>query len=366
MDTSKKSIFRTVINVAKSHIRSIVDGIRDNATSVAKEDYGVDLKIIKPSVSKVLQDLKTWNEQRKEDKRLSREEMKELAKAILVETKKVLLDPASVRNEEMDEINAIMAELEEEFDIDFDDDTYGVENEEINVEQERPLDSPTPECLALFTLGILLSVTNDQRFVNYLSSRMDIIKESIGITVGTDTNVIADRSVIAEMDDIVDAKINSEIAEDMVEEVENTNSAVNLDLTINSEEAKAMIGTESDSNSPEVQAIEVCTRILRSYQRSETFMMSMDRVMTLLNKIISAYNNEQGIEDAEGFAILSRNPILYQIVDVFGFNYLDAVSFFAIFSLFEDSMTDEELEILEKIISDTSSRLDAYQKTDEM
>lgn len=366
MDTSKKSIFRTVINVAKAHIKSIVDGIRDNATSVAKEDYGVDLKIVKPSVSKVLHDLKAWNEQRKEDKRLSREEMKELAKAVLAETKKVLLDPASVRNEEMDEINAIMAELEEEFDIDFDDDTYGVENEEVNNEPERSLDSPTPECLALFTLGILLSVTNDQRFVNYLSSRMDIIKESIGITVGTDTNAVADQSVITEMDDVVEANSNSEIAEEMVEEVEDTNSAINLDLTINSKEAKGVIGTESDSGSPEVHAIEFCSRLLKSYQRNETFMMAMDRVMTLLNKIISAYNNEQGTDDVEGFAILSRNPMLYQIVDIFGFNYLDAVSFFAIFSLFEDSMTDEELSILEDIISDASSRLDAYQKTDEM
>ncbi|MGL5767296.1 MAG: hypothetical protein ACRCX8_16815, partial [Sarcina sp.] len=97
MNTSKKGIFRTIINIAKSHIKSIVDGIRDNATSVAKEDYGVDLKIVKPSISKVLSDLKEWNEQRKEDKRLSREEMKELARAVLVETKKVLVDPSSVR-----------------------------------------------------------------------------------------------------------------------------------------------------------------------------------------------------------------------------------------------------------------------------
>lgn len=364
MSTSKKSIFNTVLNIAKAHIKSIFEGITENATSVAKEEYNVDLNIIKPSVSKVLDDLKIWNDQRKADKKLSREEMKQLAKDIIKETKKVLLDPNSVRNEELDEINRIMDELEEEFDFDFDDD-FGVENEGTSLVCVDVV-APEPEAIALFTLGILLSITSDNIFSNYLISRIEIMKEILGITTDASVTDIANHSIISEIEDIAESKEMIDDMHGIVDDVEDTNSEVNLEISTNSSEVLGVVGAESASRIDLNTPITAVDEILRCYQRNEAFMATVDRVMILLNKIISAYNSEEGTKTSDGFSILSGNPMIHQIVRLFDYNYLDAVSLFSLFTLFGEQMREEDIATIETIIEELSNKLDAFQRTDEM
>lgn len=356
MKPGKKSLLRVVIDTAKAHVRETFKDISTNAKNVAEEDYGVKMEFVKPKLDKIWDDLKKWNSNRKEENRLNREELKEVAKGMLSETKKAIVDPASVKDEDMEELNDLMASMN----IDFEDDLRqmeGLESDETNRDNlpQVTLTDPAPEAINLFVLGILMSCTKDAKFMNYINSDLSNIKEMLDIREYTDADVVVESAMNAEMEHPIE---DQSMVEEIITEIDNSNTNVNLDLAINAEEINNHIGVESEAyQSNEEICIYIREHLLRAYQRNDGFCASIDRVMTLINKVIMNYEGSNNEELQQGLNILSSNPTIYQIIDLFEFNIIDAVSFFAIFYLYGDQETDY-LIALEEHVAKLSNSLD--------
>lgn len=356
MEPGKKSIVRAIINTAKAHVIGTFRTIKENATEVAENEYGVKLNLAKPKLHKIVDDLKEWNENRKEEARLSREEMKQIVHGVVSETKRVIANPDDVRDEDMDELNDLMASLEMDLEDDLND-IDGMESDDFNRDNlpTVELEAPHMEKVNIFLLGVIMSLDKNERFTNYVHSNYDHIKEILCIEPESSEDIVCTQAIDAGHDYVTP---NEEFINEVVEEIENSNTNVNLDIAINAEEIGEVIGTESEANTQHEDIhVFIRTELLRAYQRNEIFSSTLDRVMTMLNKVIMNYEEQSGDDIKQGLNILSANPTIYQIIDIFEFNILDAVSFFAIFMLFGDQETDY-LETLETAIVKLSNSLD--------
>lgn len=355
MEPGRKSILRTVINTARAHVRETFRTIGENATQVAEDEYGVKLDLAKPKLKKIVDDLKKWNENRKEESRLSREELKEVVHGVVSETKRALVNPDEIGGDsDLDDFNDLMDSLGDDLEDDVMD--FGVESVSSNRNDlpEVELIQPTDKDIALFCLGILMSVQKNTEFTAYINNNIDDVKEILNIdeSDSNDINEVVSNNLegISPEEEVY--------SEQVVDEVEDSQIDLGLSVAMNAEELTPLVGMESEAykNNEEITVF-IMESVLPAYQRNDIFMLTLDKVMTRLNKVISNFEADIPEENRQGLNILFANHMLYQASTLFNFNILDSVSFFAIFTLFEESETDY-IEILTDAIVKLSNNLD--------
>ena len=67
--------FMMLGNIAKGHVKALLTDITKTASANAKEIHGVDLKIVKPKLTKIMKDINDYNRSHKEGNKLSRSEV---------------------------------------------------------------------------------------------------------------------------------------------------------------------------------------------------------------------------------------------------------------------------------------------------
>lgn len=357
MEPGRKSILRAIVNTAKAHVVGTFKTIKENATEVAESEYGVKLKLARPKLHEIVEDLKEWNNNRKEEARLSREELKEVVHGVVTQTKDVLVNPDDVSDKDMDELNDLMASLEMDLGEELTD-IDGMESDDFNRENlpTVELTAPTHESINIFVMGILMSLNKNERFNNYVHSNYDNIKDILSIVDGTEEDSVCTQAINIDLEQ--QQEQNEDFIDEVVDEIDNSNTNINLDLVMNSEEVSKIVGTESEAcrNHEDIHVF-IRSELLKAYQRNDIFSSTVDKVMTMLNKVIVNYDEQSQDEYKQGLNILSANPMIYQIIDIFEFNMLDAVSFLTIFVLFGDQETDY-LSTLETAVVNLSNSLD--------
>ena len=368
---ARNKMFRTVYNTAKAHVRGTINNVSESATNNAKELHDIDLDILKPNLAKVVTDLKEWNSTRKEDAKLSRDELKEIALGVLSEAKRVIKDPESKIDNDDEDMEAFFAEME----AGLDDMDFGVENDmstdSIPEEVIEGIEVPDNATISSVAISLLFSV-NDDKFRNYLAHHIDSIKASLGIVeYNTDTNA-EEIAVVNELCDdcvhevIQDGTINDstvlpeEVIEEIVEEVEASSATSNLDLVMNQPELDEKTGLESENilyNNFENDITAKVISLLRCYQRNENFTMVVDRVMLCLYKVVNEYESTE-VVDKIGLQILSKYELIRLIIATLGTNILDTVSLYTLATLY----LDEENPVT-KVLNDlTLSVVDTLNK----
>ncbi|MGL5716911.1 MAG: hypothetical protein ACRCX2_28100 [Paraclostridium sp.] len=356
-----RNVFKSAYKIAQGHVRTTIKDVVENAKHNAENDHEIQLNILKPKIGKIYEDLKEWNNTRSEKSKLSRDEMKEIALGILSETKRAITDVSGNIKTESDELDEFFASLDEEFNLD---EEPGIESDSFNRDNLPMvnLNQPTQQVIVDVALSLLFAV-DDEKFRNFLAAKTSLVKEALGLNeegvslpLGVSESPVDIRpAVVSLVEEVIEEQTSeytevSNLVSEIVEEVEITDATANLDLVMATPKVKEITAMESEFSdySPEniisngfyENVTTEVTQLLRTYQRNEIFSLTVDRIMTHLNRVISIYASTENSPNTD-LEILSSYNLIYMIRSVFGYNILDAVSLYTMFIIFVND--DEQL-----------------------